>query len=85
MPRLACGIGIPTDMQARIFQIFERVSGHRERAQGGLGIGLALVRQLVELPGSSIAVESDGEGQGSTFFVRVPLATPTQKRGASLD
>lgn len=68
------GIGIPADMQGRIFQIFEQVSGHRDRAQGGLGIGLALVRQLVELHDGSIVVDSKGEGMGSTFIVRMPLA-----------
>lgn len=68
------GIGIPAEMQERIFQIFEQVTGHRDRAQGGLGIGLALVRQLVELHHGSISVESAGEGAGSTFTVRVPVS-----------
>ncbi len=67
------GIGIPAEMQSRIFQIFEQVTGHKGRANGGLGIGLALVRQLVELHRGSIAVESAGEGQGSSFTVRIPL------------
>lgn len=66
------GIGIPIDMQGRIFQIFEQVSGHRDRAQGGLGIGLALVRQLVELHEGTIEVASDGPGTGSTFTIRLP-------------
>lgn len=66
------GIGIPAEMQGRIFQIFEQVSGHRDRAQGGLGIGLALVRQLVELHQGSIAVASDGPGTGSAFTLRLP-------------
>lgn len=68
------GIGIPAEMQGRIFQIFEQVSRHRDRAQGGLGIGLALVRQLIELHDGSITVESAGEGQGSTFSVRMPAS-----------
>jgi signal transduction histidine kinase len=67
------GVGIPSDMQSRIFQIFAQVEGHREQAAGGLGIGLALVRQLVTLHGGSIAVKSEGEGRGSVFTVRVPL------------
>lgn len=65
------GIGIPDDMQSRIFQIFEQVSSHRGQAGGGLGIGLALVRQLVDLHDGSIALES-AEGEGSTFTVRLP-------------
>jgi signal transduction histidine kinase len=68
------GVGIPVEMQARIFHIFEQVSGHRNRAQGGLGIGLALVRQLVELHQGSVEVVSEGEGMGSTFIVRLPFA-----------
>ncbi|MFW2851353.1 hybrid sensor histidine kinase/response regulator [Sphingomonas sp. TX0543] len=68
------GIGIPIEMQSRIFQIFEQVEDHRIRAQGGLGIGLALVKQLVALHEGTIAVESGGPGAGSTFTVKVPLA-----------
>lgn len=66
------GMGIPPEMQSRIFQIFAQVEGHREQAAGGLGIGLALVRQLVSLHGGTISVHSDGEGKGSCFAVRVP-------------
>ena len=68
------GIGIPQEMQARIFQIFAQVEDHRTRAQGGLGIGLALVKQLVALHGGTITVESGGPGEGSSFTVRIPLA-----------
>nr|WP_159981955.1 MULTISPECIES: ATP-binding protein [unclassified Novosphingobium] len=66
------GVGIPADMQARIFEIFTQVENHRARAQGGLGIGLALVRRLVLLHGGSISVASEGQGKGSTFTVRLP-------------
>jgi hypothetical protein len=45
-----------------------------ERAQGGLGIGLALVRQLVEMHGGSVSAESAGTGQGSSFSIRLPMA-----------
>lgn len=69
------GIGIPFEMQSRIFTIFEQVEDHRARAQGGLGIGLALVKQLVALHGGTIAVESAGPGKGSAFTVRMPLAS----------
>jgi signal transduction histidine kinase len=69
------GVGIPLEMQSRIFGIFEQVSEHRSHAAGGLGIGLALVRQIAELHGGSIAVESTGECAGSTFIVKIPLDT----------
>jgi signal transduction histidine kinase len=67
------GIGIPQEMQGRIFQIFEQVKEHRDQAAGGLGIGLALARQITALHGGSIAVESAGQGMGSTFSVTIPL------------
>jgi signal transduction histidine kinase len=67
------GIGIPIDMQSGIFQIFAQVEGHRKQAAGGLGIGLALVRQIMELHGGSIEVESEGPGKGSMFTVKLPL------------
>ncbi|HUD28650.1 MAG TPA: hybrid sensor histidine kinase/response regulator [Novosphingobium sp.] len=66
------GVGIPAQMQARIFEIFTQVEDHRARAQGGLGIGLALVRRLVSLHGGTISVASEGPGKGSTFTVRLP-------------
>lgn len=68
------GIGIPPEMQSRIFEIFAQVEDHLAKAQGGLGIGLALVKQLVALHGGSIGVESAGENMGSTFTVRIPVA-----------
>ncbi|MGO4611608.1 ATP-binding protein, partial [Variovorax sp. 2RAF20] len=60
-------------MQARIFEIFAQVEDHLTKAQGGLGIGLALVRQLVALHGGTISVESAGENLGSTFTVTLPV------------
>jgi signal transduction histidine kinase len=66
------GVGIPPEMQSKIFEIFAQVEDHLGKSQGGLGIGLALVRQLVALHGGAITVESDGEGHGSTFTVRLP-------------
>jgi signal transduction histidine kinase len=67
------GIGIPPEMQSRIFEIFAQVEDHLAKAQGGLGIGLALVKQLVALHGGAITVESGGENMGSTFTVRIPV------------
>lgn len=66
------GLGIPLALQERIFEIFGQVEAHRQQSEGGLGIGLSLVKQLVELHGGAISVESGGEGQGSTFTVRIP-------------
>ncbi|KQM21028.1 hybrid sensor histidine kinase/response regulator [Novosphingobium sp. Leaf2] len=66
------GVGIPADLQPRIFDIFAQVDSHRNRARGGLGIGLALVKQLVALHSGTIAVASDGAGQGTTFTVSLP-------------
>ena len=68
------GVGIPLDMQSRIFEIFAQVDEHLTKAQGGLGIGLALAKQLVALHGGALSVESAGQDQGSTFTVRVPIA-----------
>ncbi|WP_236627580.1 hybrid sensor histidine kinase/response regulator [Caulobacter sp. B11] len=67
------GVGIPVDMQSKIFEIFAQVEAHLAKAQGGLGIGLALVRQLVTLHGGTIEVESAGPNLGSVFTVRLPL------------
>jgi signal transduction histidine kinase len=76
------GIGIPFEMQSRVFQLFTQVDKHLERAQGGLGIGLALVKQLVTLHGGTIKVESAGSGKGSTFTARLLLAAlPEQTTG----
>jgi signal transduction histidine kinase len=67
------GIGIADDMKANIFQLFAQVKSPAERAQDGLGIGLALVKQLVELHGGTISLQSSGLNQGSTFQVRLPI------------
>jgi CheY-like chemotaxis protein len=68
------GIGITADMLPHVFDLFSQGQVSIERAQGGLGIGLTLVRMLLELHGGSVAAESPGTGQGSTFIVRLPLA-----------
>jgi signal transduction histidine kinase/ActR/RegA family two-component response regulator len=68
------GIGIAGDMQARVFDLFTQAPVSLARAQGGLGIGLTLVRSLVDLHGGRVEVKSGGLGQGSTFTVRLPLA-----------
>ncbi|AUX45132.1 uncharacterized protein SOCE26_066130 [Sorangium cellulosum] len=68
------GVGIPADMLPKVFDMFTQVGRSIDRAQGGLGIGLTLVRRLVELHGGTIHAESEGPGRGSTFLVRLPLA-----------
>jgi signal transduction histidine kinase/DNA-binding response OmpR family regulator len=67
------GIGIPADNLPNIFDIFVQVDRSLERSQGGLGIGLTLVRQLVQMHGGSVEVRSDGPGHGSEFIVRLPV------------
>jgi signal transduction histidine kinase len=68
------GIGIPADHLPHLFEMFRQAAPTLERSQGGLGIGLALVKGLVELHGGSIEAQSDGPGKGSEFLVRLPLA-----------
>ncbi|KQW43379.1 hypothetical protein ASD88_15025 [Pelomonas sp. Root662] len=67
------GIGIPPEMLDRVFDMFTQVQRSHAHVGGGLGIGLTLVRQLVERHGGSVAVHSAGPNQGSEFVVRLPL------------
>ena len=67
------GIGIPPDKLTRIFEQFYQVEDHMTRRYGGLGLGLAIARVLVDLHGGRIWAESEGEGKGSTFKVVLPL------------
>ncbi|MDB5338017.1 MAG: Histidine kinase [Planctomycetaceae bacterium] len=69
------GIGINADQLPHIFEMFRQVHSSLAKSQGGLGIGLTLVKRLVELHGGSIEARSDGLGQGSEFTVTLPLAT----------
>jgi PAS domain S-box-containing protein len=66
------GIGIAAEHLSRIFEMFSQVSPALERSQGGLGIGLALVRGLVDLHGGRVEARSAGAGKGSEFIVRLP-------------
>ena len=68
------GTGIAPDMLRSIFDMFVQVSGTAREAQGGLGIGLTLVKSLVELHGGAVEAASEGLGRGATFTVRLPLA-----------
>jgi PAS domain S-box-containing protein len=68
------GIGIAADYLPHVFERFSQADTSRQRKQGGLGLGLAISKQLVELHGGSIHAKSLGEGKGATFIVHLPLA-----------
>jgi two-component system CheB/CheR fusion protein len=68
------GIGIPRDMLEHVFEMFTQVDESIERSHGGLGIGLSLVRALVDMHGGTVAAASDGPGCGSEFTVSLPMA-----------
>jgi signal transduction histidine kinase/CheY-like chemotaxis protein len=73
------GIGIDREHLSSVFDMFTQVSRSDRRTQGGLGIGLTLVRSLVALHGGSVTASSEGRGRGSTFEVRLPLAVVAEK------
>ncbi len=68
------GQGIPADMLRRVFDLFVQLNPGIDRAKGGLGLGLTLVKNLVELHGGAVSAHSDGPGRGSEFTVRLPIA-----------
>ena len=65
------GIGIAADVLPHLFEMFSQATPALERSQGGLGIGLSLVKQLVEMHGGTIEARSAGPGKGSEFVVRL--------------
>ncbi|MEO8465281.1 MAG: ATP-binding protein [Gammaproteobacteria bacterium] len=75
------GIGIPQAMLPRVFDMFMQVDSSLERTQGGLGVGLSLVKRLVQMHGGTVEAHSKGVGAGSEFVVRLP----TTKRPTSID
>ena len=75
------GIGMEPDLTESAFDLFAQGKRSNDRSQGGLGLGLALVRNLVELHGGSVGCASPGPGRGSTFTVRLPLAAAPQPQG----
>lgn len=75
------GAGIAGAALPHVFDLFARAGGGTNRTPGGLGVGLAMVRGLVELHGGSVAARSAGPGQGSEFVVRLPLAAPAPAAG----
>jgi len=70
------GMGIGPDLLPRVFDLFKQGQQSLDRRRGGLGLGLAVAKTLVELHGGTIEAASDGPGQGSVFTVRLPVATP---------
>ena len=72
------GIGITPELLPHIFEMFTQADRSLERSEGGLGIGLTLVKQLVEMHGGSVEARSDGVGAGSQFVVRLPVAAKRQ-------
>jgi signal transduction histidine kinase/DNA-binding response OmpR family regulator len=70
------GIGIPQDMLAAVFELFTQMDRSLDRSQGGLGVGLTLVKRLVELHGGTVSAHSDGPGTGAEFRVRLPISNP---------
>jgi PAS domain S-box-containing protein len=76
------GAGIPAEFIPRVFERFSQADSSSTRAHGGLGLGLAIVRHLVEAHGGTVSVESTGPGHGSTFTMRLPISRPTARRVA---
>ncbi len=70
------GVGIPPNMLTSIFDMFVQADSTRSSGQGGLGIGLTLVRRIVELHGGRVWADSEGVGRGSTFTIQLPCAAP---------
>lgn len=82
------GVGIPADKLSSVFEMFFQVDRSLERSRGGLGIGLSLVRRLVELHGGNVKAYSAGAGKGSEFTVRLPIlaeAVETEQARATSD
>ena len=77
------GVGIPADMLLRVFEMFTQVDRSLEKSQGGLGLGLSLVKRLVEMHGGRVEARSEGLGKGSEFVVRLPILIepmPTERQ-----
>ena len=77
------GIGIPPEMLSGIFDLFAQVDHSLDHSQGGLGLGLTLVRSLVEMHGGSVQALSEGLSRGSEFIIRLPVLDVTQVKAAS--
>ena len=78
------GIGISREMLPRVFELFTQAESPTERSHGGLGIGLALARRLIEMHGGEITGHSDGPGTGSSFVIRLPICTADAQHSSSV-
>ena len=72
------GVGIEPDKIDRLFELFSQIDVPLDRTEGGLGVGLVLVKRLVELHGGTVAAASAGKGKGTTFTVRLPRPEPSR-------
>ncbi|WP_437917117.1 chemotaxis protein CheB [Sorangium sp. So ce302] len=77
------GLGIPKEMLDTVFELFVQSSRTLDRSAGGLGVGLTLVRGLVEKHGGTVSARSDGEGKGCEFEVRLPISEPSSEQEAT--
>src|SRR5207249_4623885 len=74
------GTGIPRGMLRQVFELFAQIPRDLARSEGGLGIGLALVKRLVELHGGTVTAASEGRGHGSEFVVRLPIVAASAQQ-----
>jgi signal transduction histidine kinase/CheY-like chemotaxis protein len=82
---LDSGRGIPAEMLSRVFEMFTQVDRSLEKSQGGLGVGLTIAKQLVELHGGRVEGRSEGLGKGSEFIVRLPVLAAPPAEAPRLD
>jgi signal transduction histidine kinase len=78
------GVGIPLAVLPKIFDLFTQVDGSLNRSQGGLGVGLALVKRLVELHGGKVTAHSEGPGKGAEFTVELPIVLGEGRKGGEV-
>ncbi len=78
------GIGIAAEHLSRIFELFSQVDSSLERSRGGLGIGLTLVKRLVEMHGGTVEARSEGRGAGAEFIVRLPIVIAADERDSTV-
>lgn len=77
------GVGIPAHQISRVFEMFSQVDRSLEKSQGGLGIGLSIVKRLVEMHGGTVEAQSEGHGFGSEFIVRLPVLISSDRESYS--
>ena len=76
------GVGIPAQMLPKVFDLFTQVDRSLEKSQGGLGVGLTIVKRLVEMHGGSVEARSEGDGMGSEFIIRLPVVLSVMQESA---